>query len=84
MIPVLHVVEQPPFAVTIVVEAVSIGIPACWMINVMDAKGRARRAVKIAGEPASGVRSPSQQPTANNAMNEERGRCLCICSLLNS
>jgi hypothetical protein len=59
MIPVLHVVEQPPFVVTIAAEAASIGIPACWMINVVDAKGRARNAVRIAGEPASGVLSPS-------------------------
>jgi len=53
------VAEPARCAVTIAAAAASIRIPACWTINVMAAKERARRDVRIAGEPVSGNPPPS-------------------------
>ena len=61
----LLVAEPARFTVTIAAEAASIGIPGCWMINVMAAKGQARKSVRIAEELMSGIPSPSQHPTVN-------------------
>jgi hypothetical protein len=56
------IVEEPArFAVTIAAELASTRTPACCMTNVMDAKGRAGKDVRVAGEPESGGLSASQQ-----------------------
>jgi len=58
---VLIVEERAPFAVTIAAELASTRTPACCMTNVMDAKARAGKDVRVAGEPENGGLSASQQ-----------------------
>ena len=65
-------VEEPArLTVTIAAELASIRIPACWMIKVVGAKGRAKKSVRVAGEPVSGALLASQQLITNNVMNGE-------------
>jgi hypothetical protein len=60
------IVEEPArFAVTIAAELASTRTPAFCKTNVMDAKGRAGKFVRVAGEPESGGLSASQQAKSN-------------------
>ena len=60
------IVEEPArFAVIIAAELASMRTQACCKTDVMDAKGRAGKDVRVAGEPESGGLSASQQAKSN-------------------